>query len=362
MPSTRSRLRQSQSQSQSQSSSLESTRGKPKQKDEETFESLSTAVLPLAYTIKLATSLDAGEISEEKRVEEYVRGQEFLSDGIRRIGDKEGVLEDLVASRSRKRRRLYKAESGEEHKEGDKDVLWYTASLRHACSCTYRRQCQNRELTQIGDLDPLPAAFTLRRPPPMSDDLSLLSEKLDSPEVVRLSDDIPPWHRPEDGYVDLEPDLDTVKEFELGWRNASGMLWAQHPSLGRFCEALDDHADDNVEEAVPDHPIVMETPVNRWLRKGKFKALDPFRLNTNGPDTPIQVHAIVLETPYPPAMVPEGVQTEEEVAQEKETTGWERECKRRKKLWRGLIGKDPGYGRFWDSLPRVCRLAGTMMI
>jgi hypothetical protein len=115
-----------------------------------------------------------------------------------------------------------------------------------------------------------------------------------------------------------------------------------------------------VEEAVPGNPIIMETPVNRWLRKGKYKALDPFRLNPNAPDTPMQVHAIVLETPYPPARVPEAVQSEQEVAQEKEKTDWERKCKRRKKLWRGLIGKDPGYGRFWDSLSRVCQLTGTM--
>jgi hypothetical protein len=136
MPSTRSRLRQSQSESQSQSSSLESTRKKPRPKKEETFESLSTAVLPLGYTIKLATSLHAGAIPEENKVEEYVRGQEFLSDGIRRVGDKEGVLGDLVASRSRKRRRLNEVSTHEVKNEGGKDVLWYTASLRHACSCT----------------------------------------------------------------------------------------------------------------------------------------------------------------------------------------------------------------------------------
>ena len=136
MPSTRSRLRQSQNESQSQSSSLESTRRKPRPEKEETFESLSTAVLPLGYTIKLATSTDSREISEEKKVEEYVRGQEFLSDGIRRRGDVEGVLGDLVASRSRKRRRLDSAETVGKKKGGDEDVLWYTASVRHACSCT----------------------------------------------------------------------------------------------------------------------------------------------------------------------------------------------------------------------------------
>lgn len=140
MPSTRSRIRQSQSDSQSQSSFLGSTRGRPrKQKDEETFESLSTAVLPLAYSIKLATSLHAEALTEDKKVEEYVRGQEFLSDGLRRIGDVEGVLGDLVASRSRKRRRLNETMADGVRDEGkNKDILWYTASLRHACSCKSR--------------------------------------------------------------------------------------------------------------------------------------------------------------------------------------------------------------------------------
>ena len=216
------------------------------------------------------------------------------------------------------------------------------------------------QLTRTGDLEALPVAFTLRRPPPVSDDLSPLSEELILSEIVRLGDDIPPWHQPEDGYVDLEPDLDHLQEFEVDWPNASGTLWAHHTSPGRFCEALDEIEVDPVEETIPGNPIIMETPVNRWLRKGKFKALDPFRLNTNAPDTPMQVHAIVLETPYPPARALEGVQTEEEVAQEKEKTDWERECKRRKKLWRGLIGKDPGYGKFWDSLSRVCQLQRTV--
>jgi len=140
MPSTRSRIRQSQSESQSQSSSLGSNRSRPrKQKDEETFESLSTAVLPLAYTIKLATFLHAEPLTEERKVEEYVRGQEFLSDGIRRVGDVEGVLGDLVASEPRKRRRLDELSVHEDKtKERNKDILWYTASLRHACSCTSR--------------------------------------------------------------------------------------------------------------------------------------------------------------------------------------------------------------------------------
>jgi hypothetical protein len=217
-----------------------------------------------------------------------------------------------------------------------------------------------QRLTFIGDLETLPAAFTLRQAPPILDDLPPLSEELDSAEKVRLGDDIPPWHRPEEGYIDLEPDLDNLEDFEVDWQNASGSLLANQLSPGRFCEALDEIEVDPVEETIPGNPIIMETPVNRWLRKGKFRALDPFRLNTSAPDTPMHVHAIVLETPCPPTRALEGAQTEEEVAQEKEKTDWERECKRRKKLWRGLIGKDPGYGRFWDSLSRVCQLQRTV--
>lgn len=133
MPSTRSRLRNSQS----QSSSLESKRaGAPaKHAEDETFESLSMAVLPLAYTIKLA-HISGSTPSDAQEGQEYTRGQEYLSDGIRRVGDREGNLGDLVRSRSRKRRRV---EHGGDHSEGsvslDKDILWYTAGLRHACSC-----------------------------------------------------------------------------------------------------------------------------------------------------------------------------------------------------------------------------------
>jgi len=140
MPSTRSlRARsQSQSQSQSQSSSLGTTKDKApnEQKHDQTFESLSTAILPPAYAIRLATTTDDGTISAERKVQEHVRGQEFLSDGIRRLGEREGILGNLVASKSRKRRRLNSAGGKEKGSVGvDEDALWYTASLRHACSC-----------------------------------------------------------------------------------------------------------------------------------------------------------------------------------------------------------------------------------
>ena len=33
---------------------------------------------------------------------------------------------------------------------------------------------------------------------------------------------------------------------------------------------------------------------------------------------------------------------------------WAEEAKRRKQLWRGMIERDKGYGRMWDSIPMVC--------
>jgi hypothetical protein len=143
MPSTRSRLRNSQS----QSSSLGSARAEPrtKQAEDETIESLSTAVLPLTYSIKLATT-SGYELSDTRREEEYIRGQEFLSDGVRRAGDKEGDLGDVAESR--KRRRFNRDIDGGEGSAGlEKDVLWYTASLRHACSCTSIYLFLRRRLT-----------------------------------------------------------------------------------------------------------------------------------------------------------------------------------------------------------------------
>lgn len=127
MPSTRSAARHSTrtpSQSQSQTQSQDLRAG---QSVGETFETVSTAVLPPAYTITLAS---VGDVDAAAREAELVRGQEYLHDAVRRRGDKEGDLRDLV--HARKRRKV----GGKV--ELDKDVLWYTASLRWPCSCTSR--------------------------------------------------------------------------------------------------------------------------------------------------------------------------------------------------------------------------------
>jgi hypothetical protein len=76
-------------------------------------------------------------LPEERKVEEYVRGQEFLSDGRRRVGEREGDAGDL---RRFKKRRLEAKLDDDEKKGLEKEVLWYTAKLRYACSCKPHHQ------------------------------------------------------------------------------------------------------------------------------------------------------------------------------------------------------------------------------
>lgn len=93
----------------------------------ETLDTVSTAILPPSYTVIQASNRPA---TESEKVQAFTRGQECLHDAVRRMENKEGDLRDLI--RLRKRRRIHAPSEGEEL---DRDVLWYTARLRHACSC-----------------------------------------------------------------------------------------------------------------------------------------------------------------------------------------------------------------------------------
>jgi hypothetical protein len=172
--------------------------------------------------------------------------------------------------------------------------------------------------------------------------------------LILLGSDIPEWAGKED-YTDLEPALDALHDFENEWTKSTGVLW-QSQGIGKFCDALDSDLEDMEEAKHIGQAAVLETPEGRWLRKGKFKAVDTLPqthpLRHEIPDTPDQVHHVVLETPYPPARVErEAIQPAKEIQQD--NLDWEQESKRRKQLWRRLIGKDPGYGQFWETLSRV---------
>ena len=126
MPSTRLR---SQSRSQLRVSPVVRQSQLEPQTQTQTLDTLSTAVLPVSYTINLAST---HTISSEQNTREYIRGQEHLSDGVRRINDKDGDLWDL---RARKRRRVGEKTSGAGSVKLDKEVYWYTANLKYPCSC-----------------------------------------------------------------------------------------------------------------------------------------------------------------------------------------------------------------------------------
>jgi hypothetical protein len=108
---------------------------RPSQNHDETFDTLSTAALPPSYTITLARPAGDASLDDERKANEYRGGQEYLNDGIRRVKDKEGDLTELI--HARKRRKLSSSKAGIEDHFGalDPEVFWYTASLRHACSC-----------------------------------------------------------------------------------------------------------------------------------------------------------------------------------------------------------------------------------
>jgi hypothetical protein len=203
-----------------------------------------------------------------------------------------------------------------------------------------------------GDLESLSRSFKLRRPPPPRDELSDLPPLDNSSEAVLIGEDLPQWATAEN-YTDLEPGLDGLQEFELGWQNATGAIW-ESQGIGKFCDALDS----DIEEPPNSGSIaVMETPESRWLRKGKFKAIEhlghhPLRHELTDTPAHVQAQDVVLDTPYPPVRT-EGEKRKAEQLSQQEKMDWEKESKRRKQLWRGLIGQDPAYGQFWETLTRV---------
>lgn len=193
---------------------------------------------------------------------------------------------------------------------------------------------------EAGDLDSLRNAFTLRRPPPTADDLPDLPDTQTSTERVQQVSELPDWSAHEDAYADIEPELDYLREFEHGWQDAKGSMWAESQGSGRFCDAFEDH-----EAEVPSFEAIKESLMTTRIRKGKYKAVDT-------PSSAV-LHHFVDETaaviPSPLAATPIAISP----VDRNEPEAWEREAKRRKQLWRGLIGKDPGYGLFWAHLSRV---------
>lgn len=349
MPSTRLRSRSQLS----QSSQPATPAVRESQLETQTLDTLSTAVLPTSYTVHLASN---HAISDEERANRHQIGQEFLSDGVRRINDKEGDLGDL---RSRKRRRV-QIDQPPKSEKVDKEVYWYSANLQYPCSCKSAQYLREKAPADCsGNLAPLSRAFTIRQPPPSVRDLPDLSDIANSAERVRLAEEIPEWDIGQAGYVDLEPELSDLEAFEHGWKDALGSIWRQSQHTGRFCDAFDNHDHDHDHDLDPElgpepvqtenqsYEMVVASLLTRRMRKGKFKAVD-IRTPSLVP-VPVSIPAIITQST--------SLQTEDndecEAREAQAGADWQAEGKRRKQLWRGLIGKDPGFGQFWETLSRV---------
>ena len=136
--------------------------------------------------------------------------------------------------------------------------------------------------------------------------------------------------------------MDQLHAFEHGWQNATGSIWAQSQGSGQFCDAFDDQG----EEEVPSFEAIKESLATRRVRTGQFKAVDT--------STSIVIPPVLSDTVgVEPCALPTTPHANTYATRLGESA-WEEEAKRRKQLWRGLIGKYPGYGHFWEHLSRVC--------
>ncbi len=111
------------------------------QREQESFASASTATLPPRYRITLALPPRTDPLSLEESHAQYVRGEEFLSDGWRRAEEGEGVLdkrkEEISRNRAEVRPLMPAQEVITEPAKPRQEVgpLWLTTSFKIACLC-----------------------------------------------------------------------------------------------------------------------------------------------------------------------------------------------------------------------------------
>ena len=108
----------------------------------ETFASASTAILPPRYRITLALPPTTYAQPLDEAHIEYVRGEEFLSDGWRRAEDEEREG-DLEVRKMESRKKVVRVlEAGEDisapvlRGRAELGTLWFTAGMKIPCICT----------------------------------------------------------------------------------------------------------------------------------------------------------------------------------------------------------------------------------
>ncbi|WWC92112.1 uncharacterized protein L201_007066 [Kwoniella dendrophila CBS 6074] len=294
------------------------------------FLSISTASLPTKYKINIGLPINQ-QLSDNDRQKYYIQGEEVLSDGLRKINDLEGNLEDLRNATKRIVKcpaRLSQPNEKKQQSSGvqqlDQNVFWYSARIKYPCVCSLAR---------------LNNAYTLSSLPPISSQLSILSQSDDS-HIAKDVGDLLPWST-DDGMVDLEPTMEDIEEFEITWN------LPRQPS-SQISDTDTVYEPEGKQEAVE---IYLEKERNR-LRKGKFKAIEvtepilpPLTSGLGAGDVNSKSARSVGEIAIPTVVekIQEHVQDDQQ--------NWEEEIKRRKSFWRNLIRSDDGFGKMWNILP-----------
>ncbi|KIR42572.1 hypothetical protein I307_04536 [Cryptococcus deuterogattii 99/473] len=147
---------------------------------------------PSHYTITLIVPPSVSDkLSENDKRDWYVKGEEMIVDA-KRGKEQEGMLD--------RRWGVFGKGKGKQ-KAGDA-VVWYGAGMRFPCLCS---------LTSLN-------SFTLAKSPPLNSSLTTLEPHPKPNQVPRIGANLPNWSKKEN-FKDIDPSLEELDEFEMGWEN-----------------------------------------------------------------------------------------------------------------------------------------------
>ncbi|KIR30692.1 hypothetical protein I309_00041 [Cryptococcus deuterogattii LA55] len=147
---------------------------------------------PSHYTITLIVPPSVSDkLSENDKRDWYVKGEEMIVDA-ERGKEQEGMLD--------RRWGVFGKGKGKQ-KAGDA-VVWYGAGMRFPCLCS---------LTSLN-------SFTLAKSPPLNSSLTTLEPHPKPNQVPRIGANLPNWSKKEN-FKDIDPSLEELDEFEMGWEN-----------------------------------------------------------------------------------------------------------------------------------------------
>lgn len=215
------------------------------------------------------------------------------------------------------------------------------------------RACQSDGLGQLQDR---PHILSPARPPPLVAELDALPPHPQPRQIPIRPDALQSWARAEPA-IDLDPAMDEMREFEIGWRAADGTCGRL--VAGRAYDAIE--SGNNGRKGA----LVDATPTMSGVdRKGKGRAMDIDMADpcgaVDGDEGEMgRAQAVALPQPNGDSDAPAATAVPAMTISEQSvhTAGsWEEEAKRRKAVWRARICADPGYDSVFSILPLVSSL------